>query len=65
LLGEALGNTKPAWTAKGPPLPGGGEFNIDALLDDVRASRPWLSEVIGLATGAQLRHTHTRFAWRG
>ena len=46
LLGEALGNTKPAWTAKGPPLPGGGEFNIDALLDDVRANRPWLSEVM-------------------
>ncbi len=46
LLGEALGNTKPAWTAKAPPLPGGGEFNIEALLDDVRGSRPWLPEAM-------------------
>ena len=46
LLGEALGNAKPAWTAKAPPLPGGGELNMDALLDDLRGSRPWLSEAM-------------------
>jgi len=46
LLGEALGNKQPAWTADARPLPGGGEFDIDALLDDVRASRPWLPEAM-------------------
>lgn len=46
LLGAALGNAKPAWTADARPLPGGGESDIDALLDDVRASRPWLPETM-------------------
>ena len=46
LLGNALGNAQPAWTASARPLPGGGESDIDALLDDVRASRPWLPEAM-------------------
>lgn len=46
LLGEALGNSAPAWTADARPLPGGGESDIDALLDDVRASRAWLPEAM-------------------
>jgi glycerol-3-phosphate dehydrogenase len=43
-LAPLLGNEKPAWTADARPLPGGGERDVDALTDDIRASRPWLSE---------------------
>ena len=43
-LAPLLGNDKPAWTADAKPLPGGGERDIDGLLEDIRSSRPWLSE---------------------
>jgi len=43
-LAPLLGNERPAWTADAPPLPGGGERDIDELLADVRATRPWLPE---------------------
>lgn len=43
-LAPLLGNNKPGWTADAKPLPGGGERDIDGLLEDIRASRPWLSE---------------------
>ena len=43
-LAPLLGNDRPAWTADAKPLPGGGERDIDGLLEDIRASRPWLSE---------------------
>jgi len=43
-LAPLLGNNKPAWTADAKPLPGGGERDIDGLLEDIRSSRPWLSE---------------------
>ena len=43
-LAPLLGNTKPAWTADAPPLPGGGERDMDELIADLRSSRPWLTE---------------------
>ncbi|MDQ0009790.1 glycerol-3-phosphate dehydrogenase [Luteibacter jiangsuensis] len=43
-LAPLLGNHQPAWTADARPLPGGGERDIDELLADVRATRPWLPE---------------------
>ncbi|UPG86345.1 glycerol-3-phosphate dehydrogenase [Luteibacter aegosomatis] len=43
-LGPLLGNPHPAWTADAPPLPGGGERDLDELIGDLRSSRPWLTE---------------------
>ncbi|MEX1829727.1 glycerol-3-phosphate dehydrogenase [Luteibacter sp. CQ10] len=43
-LGPLLGNAHPAWTADAPPLPGGGERDLDELIGDLRSSRPWLTE---------------------
>ncbi len=41
-LGTALGHKARAWTARGAPLPGGEQRDIAALLEQVRATRPWL-----------------------
>ncbi|HEX7814081.1 glycerol-3-phosphate dehydrogenase [Dyella sp.] len=43
-LAPLLDNSRGAWTADAKPLPGGGERDIDELMNDIRASRPWLSE---------------------
>ena len=45
-LGEALGVRAPAWTARGEPLPGGEQRDIPALLETLRADRPWLPETL-------------------
>ncbi len=43
-LAPLLGNERPAWTADAPPLPGGGERDMDELIADLRSIRPWLDE---------------------
>ncbi|MBB3227755.1 glycerol-3-phosphate dehydrogenase [Luteibacter sp. Sphag1AF] len=45
-LAPLLGNRQPAWTANATPLPGGGERDMDALIADVRSTRPWLPETM-------------------
>ncbi|MFT4247794.1 MAG: glycerol-3-phosphate dehydrogenase C-terminal domain-containing protein, partial [Pseudomonas sp.] len=37
-----LGARARAWTARGEPLPGGEQRDIPALLETLRAQRPWL-----------------------
>jgi glycerol-3-phosphate dehydrogenase len=46
ILAPLLGNGHPAWTADARPLPGGGERDVDALLEDVRSTRSWLPEAL-------------------
>jgi glycerol-3-phosphate dehydrogenase len=41
-LGHVLGTRARAWTARGEPLPGGEKRDIAALLESLRARRPWL-----------------------
>jgi glycerol-3-phosphate dehydrogenase len=45
-LAPLLGSSVGAWTATGRHLPGGGEPDIDELLVDVRADRPWLNDAM-------------------
>ncbi|HEY9131166.1 MAG TPA: glycerol-3-phosphate dehydrogenase [Dyella sp.] len=45
-LAPLLDHRQPAWTADAKPLPGGGERDIDGLLEDILASRPWLPETL-------------------
>ncbi|WP_145479108.1 glycerol-3-phosphate dehydrogenase [Stenotrophomonas rhizophila] len=58
-LGAALGRSEPAWTASGPPLPGGDGGDVDALLPALQACYPQLPEA--LLRGLARRHgTRTR-----
>jgi len=58
-LGAALGRSEPAWTASGPPLPGGDGGGVDALLPALQACYPQLPEA--LLCGLGRRHgTRTR-----
>jgi glycerol-3-phosphate dehydrogenase len=45
-LAPLLGSSVGPWTATGRHLPGGGEADIEELLVDVRADRPWLSDAM-------------------
>jgi glycerol-3-phosphate dehydrogenase len=47
-LAPLLGKDVPAWTAHGHHLPGGGEADIDDLIADIRADRPWLPAAMAL-----------------
>lgn len=59
MLAPLLGNQTEAWTAHGRHLPGGGEADIDGMIDDIRADRPWLSEAMAHRL-ARNYGTHTR-----
>jgi glycerol-3-phosphate dehydrogenase len=60
-LSPALGTKAGAWTTNGPPLPGG-ERRPEAVLDELRARKPWLGAQLaqrlvytyGARTGAVL-----------
>jgi glycerol-3-phosphate dehydrogenase len=41
-LAPLLGVSAPAWTADGPPLPGGERRDMQALQEELQATRPWL-----------------------
>ena len=45
-LAPLLGSSVGPWTSTGRHLPGGGEPDIDELLVDVRADRPWLNDAM-------------------
>ncbi|MGO4702179.1 glycerol-3-phosphate dehydrogenase [Dyella sp. 2RAB6] len=53
-LAPLLGNTEPAWTGKGHPLPGGDIQDVAGLAQQLRATRPWLGE----AMAWRLAHTY-------
>lgn len=53
-LAPLIGNDAPAWTADAPPLPGGGERDIDELISDLRSTRPWLTA----AHASRLAHNY-------
>ena len=53
-LAPLLDNKEPAWTGKGHPLPGGDIQSGDRLAQQLRATRPWLSE----AMAWRLAHTY-------
>jgi len=53
-LAPLLGNQQPAWTGKGHPLPGGDIRDVDGFAQQLRATRPWLSE----AMAWRLAHTY-------
>jgi glycerol-3-phosphate dehydrogenase len=53
-LAPLLGNQTQAWTGKGHPLPGGDLRDGDAFAQQLRATRPWLSE----AMASRLVHTY-------
>jgi glycerol-3-phosphate dehydrogenase len=59
LLAPLLGNQAAAWTATGRHLPGGGEADIDGMIDDIRADRPWLDAAMAHRL-ARNYGTHTR-----
>lgn len=43
-LAPLLGNTAPAWTAHGPPLPGGERSDLPRLQAELQEQRPWLDD---------------------
>ena len=43
-LAPLLGNTAPAWTAQGHPLPGGERGDLDAVQREWQAAHPWLAD---------------------
>jgi glycerol-3-phosphate dehydrogenase len=53
-LAPLLGNEEPAWTGKGHPLPGGDIQSAERLAQQLRATRPWMSE----AMAWRLAHTY-------